>query len=365
MANATTLLSILDLARWAPSGDNTQPWRFELNSEGGVVVHGFDTRKTCVYDLDGHASQISIGAMLETLSLAATKFGLRAIATRRPFETDEHPTFDVRFVEETSGSPDPLADFIQERRVQRQSFQTQRLSESAEKVLEASVGDGYSVVWRRQLAERARLAKLLFHSAKIRLICPEAYEVHRDVIEWKCQFSNTKIPDQALGADPAALLLMRFAMASWNRVRFLNRYFAGTWVPRIQLDAIPSVRCAAHFAITASKEPKELDDYVEIGRRTQRFWLTATQLGLQIQPQITPLVFSRYARSERQFTKNPTATLRAKQVAIELEREFGTAHSHIGFMGRVGYGQPAQSRSLRRPLEDLLLADQTNPEKRQ
>jgi nitroreductase len=24
---------ILDLARWAPSGDNTQPWRFEIKGE--------------------------------------------------------------------------------------------------------------------------------------------------------------------------------------------------------------------------------------------------------------------------------------------------------------------------------------------
>ena len=59
------------------------PWRFELTGDGGVVIHGFDTRTTCVYDLDGHASQISVGAMLETLSIAATQFGLRAIAARR------------------------------------------------------------------------------------------------------------------------------------------------------------------------------------------------------------------------------------------------------------------------------------------
>ena len=27
------LVKILDLARWAPSGDNTQPWRFEIVDE--------------------------------------------------------------------------------------------------------------------------------------------------------------------------------------------------------------------------------------------------------------------------------------------------------------------------------------------
>ena len=43
------LNSILDLARWAPSGDNTQPWRFEIIDETRFVVHGFDTRSDCVY----------------------------------------------------------------------------------------------------------------------------------------------------------------------------------------------------------------------------------------------------------------------------------------------------------------------------
>ena len=33
----------------------------------------------------------------------------------------------------------------------------------------------------------------------------------------------------------------------------------------------------------------------------QRFWLTATSLGLQFQPEYTPLVFARYARERRPF----------------------------------------------------------------
>ena len=48
--------SILDHARWAPSGDNSQPWRFEVISDVHVVVHGFDTRNHCVYDRDRRAS---------------------------------------------------------------------------------------------------------------------------------------------------------------------------------------------------------------------------------------------------------------------------------------------------------------------
>ena len=69
---------ILDIARWAPSGDNSQPWRFEICSPSHVIVHAFDTRHHCVYDLQGHASQLSVGALLETIRIAASVHGLTA-----------------------------------------------------------------------------------------------------------------------------------------------------------------------------------------------------------------------------------------------------------------------------------------------
>ena len=72
MSPQDTLLHILDQARWAPSGDNTQPWRFELAAPDHVVVHASDTRADTVYDLDGHPSQISVGALLETIAIAAS-----------------------------------------------------------------------------------------------------------------------------------------------------------------------------------------------------------------------------------------------------------------------------------------------------
>ena len=68
----SAVLAILDRARWAPSGDNVQNWGFEVIDESHVVVHGFDTRDHVVYDLDGTSSQIALGALLETIAIAAS-----------------------------------------------------------------------------------------------------------------------------------------------------------------------------------------------------------------------------------------------------------------------------------------------------
>ena len=64
--------TILEIARWAPSGDNTQPWRFEILDDRRFVVHGFDTRDWCLYDIDGRPSQIALGALLENIAIAGS-----------------------------------------------------------------------------------------------------------------------------------------------------------------------------------------------------------------------------------------------------------------------------------------------------
>jgi hypothetical protein len=73
--------------------------------------------------------------------------------------------------------------------------------------------------------------------------------VHREIIEWDARYSEDRVPDQALGADPLSLRSMRWVMASWDRVQLMNRWFGGTLAPRLQLDLLPGLFCAAHFAL--------------------------------------------------------------------------------------------------------------------
>ncbi len=355
MTPESQIRRILDLARWAPSGDNTQPWRFEVVNPRHVIIHGFDTRDHCVYDLDGHPSQIAMGALIETASIAASEHGWRALATHRAESPETRPVFDLKFESAPDLTRDTLIDVIELRSVQRRPMRTRPLTAAQKTSLAQSAQGGHQIQWLESFPTRLQTALLMFQSAKIRLTSPEAYEVHRDIIEWKQQFSATKVPDQALGTDPLTTRLMQFVMARWERVEFFNRYMAGTWTPRIQLDFLPSLFCGAHFALLAPSPPKTLSDYVAGGRAMQRFWLTATQVGLQMQPEITPLIFSRYAREARPFSRTPGLDALAEKVRLDLEQLLGEeAAQRSVFMGRLGSSRQARSRSLRRPLVELL-----------
>jgi len=346
---------ILEVARWAPSPDNTQPWRFEITGQDRLIIYGFDTSSHSIYDLDGHASQIGLGTLLENITLAASGHGLHASFHRRLETPPTQHVFDVYFTPAPGITADPLIPYIPTRTVQRRALGTRSLAPAEKAALEAAVGPAYRLIWLEGFRNKLRTAMLMFHNAKLRLTMPEAYRVHKDAIEWNARFSHDRIPDQAVGLDPITTRLMQWVLQSWQRVTFFNRYLAGTWLARIEMDLLPGIACGAHFAILAHEKPLTTDDYVSAGRAVQRFWLTATQLGLQLQPETTPLIFARYLRNGIQFSQLKGIHERAQLPARRLRQLIGEKEVEFAvFMGRIGAGRAADARSLRLTPERLL-----------
>lgn len=344
---------VLDEARWAPSGDNTQPWRFETIDEMRAIIHGFDTRKNCVYDLDGRASQLAHGILLETLSIAATAFGCRSdIRHLDELENGEHQRYEVTLVPCDTVAPSPLAEFIRTRSVQRRPMTTRTIDPAVIRALEDAARP-LGVKWFFTAGERWKVARLNFSNAEVRLTIEEAYEVHRRVIEWGTRFSNDRIPEAAVGIDPLTARMMKWIMRDWNRVSFFNRWLAGTFAPRLQLDLIPGLLCGAHACLHADEALDTAGRTVEAGRAIARFWLTCSAHALQLQPEMTPLIFARYARERREFTANRVAMELARHNAGRLTDECGIDASKSAWLCRIGHGQAASSRSLRLALPEL------------
>lgn len=356
MVDREALTQILDLARWAPSGDNAQPWRFEILDDHRVVVHGHDTRDDCVYDFAGHASHIAHGALIETAGIAASRFGLGMRWSLREPVRDRAPTYELVFTADAGRGLDPLHAFIESRVVQRRAMRTTPLDNDDRRALEAAVGAKYTLSFLGGLGERLAVARLLWDNAYLRLTCPEAFEVHRAVIEWRARYSKDRIPEEAVGVDPVTARLMQWVMSTWSRVEFFNRYLLGTVAPRIQLDVIPALACGAHVLMRSRRPMSELLDYVEAGRAIQRLWLTASARGLLLQPEMTPVIFRWYARSGTKISFTPSIDAGAMRLAAQFERLVGaSADEPFAFFCRVGRSPAPRSRSLRKDLDDLML----------
>jgi hypothetical protein len=99
---------------------------------------------------------------------------------------------------------------------------------------------------------------------------------------------------------------------------------------------------------------ESIDDYLDGGRALQRFWLTATSLGLQFQPGMTPIIFSRYAAVSKNFTQNVQAIRSAGKLASSLQNIVGQGDvGRMVFMGRLGFGKVPIARSVRLSVDKL------------
>ena len=201
------------------------------------------------------------------------------------------------------------------------------------------------------------MAALNAFSAHIRLTIPEAFAVHNATIDWDATTSEDRMPGTALGAPWFFVPVMRSAMASWERVDFFNRYLAGTVMPRLFLDVASRVDLQRAFRADRAQDDAKLpSDYVAAGRATQRFWLTATRLGFQVQPLYTPLVFSPSSRGSSAIS--PTSKRRRhgrRDVAARLE---GDLRRGVGAAGGVSRAhRPDEERQGPVGPETALAAD--------
>ncbi|XPF93402.1 ThiF family adenylyltransferase [Colwellia sp. RE-S-Sl-9] len=349
----TTAEEIINLARWAPSGDNTQCWKFQLINDISFVVIANDTRDSVVYDLDGHSSHVAHGALLETIEIAASQFGF-SVDIKSDYADDTQLKFHVSLIKNATIDVSKLAPYIKTRTVQRRPMGTQPLTAAEKAQLEQEVPDGYKIKWFESKEDKLAIAKLNFCNAKTRLTMYEAYKVHKEIIDWNKQYSETKIPEQALGVDWLTARMMQWLFKSWGRVKFANTYLAGTLLPRLQLDFIPSLKSSAHFAIIAEKAPKTIEEYITVGRILQRVWLTATKLQLGFQPEQTPVIFSRYIDNEIRFTEDINVINNANKGKALFESIFEQANNTV-FLARLGRSTAPKSRSIRKPLDDLII----------
>lgn len=350
---------IIDAGLWAPSADNIQPWRIEIKDDNYFIIH---VRKyTSVTPLlaeirNGMPNMLAAGMMLENIRIAASAEGMAAAYQFQ--ETGDLLHINVSLTASNSIHKDPLFPYIPIRSVNRKKYKTTPLTLSQKEEFERSVGNELSVSWHLGLHEKLKCASLNAKASDIRLKAKEAYLEIKDMLDWNNRFSNDRIPVRTLPLSPATLCIMRWALKSWSRIDFLNTYLAGTFMPRLEMDIIPGICSAAHFTIE-SKEPlneNDMDSLLKMGAAIQRFWLTATKLGLVLQPSYAALVFGYLGSRRIEFSKEETLNKKAEKFATDFTQLYKKDINDIVFMGRIGVpAKISDSRSLRKPINELLI----------
>jgi Nitroreductase family. len=306
-------------ATLAASSHNTQPWRFRFD-EGGIVVLP-DLRRRChAVDPDDHHLFVSLGCASENIVQAAAAFGLRA-----------RPAFDVAGggirIDLTPDAPRRTALFeaIPHRQCTRADYEERPLSPVHLRVLDdAGNGEGVRML---MFSERVQREQILAYLVAANSAQMDDASFVSELKSW-IRFSY----GEALATRDGL-----FSKASGNPVvpgpigRSLFGLFFTKQAENRKYEH--QLRNSAGIAVFVS-EKNDPAHWVEAGRCYQRFALQATALQL------------RHA-----FINQP----------VEVAAVRGQFATHLGLDGRrpdlvvrFGYG-PEMPRSLRRPVEDVIL----------
>ena len=198
--------------------------------------------------------------------------------------------------------------------------------------------------WHETLWRRLRLARIgaLATSIRSRLFV-EAFAVHQRVTDWE---NPTKHPEGipartgTIGSnDPAGNALGHAELEACERA-----YTAGgTRLSAIQMDYVPILASSALFDVRL-KAPKDMPAdrrvmLLDAGHSLQRFWLTATKLGLAMQPLLAIVCMAHYGATRTRLT-DPPLIAKSERLARLFDETIGAASSEVLLLGRVGEPYP-------------------------
>lgn len=343
---------ILEAAIQAPSGDNCQPWRLVVNDQQ-LDIFNLSERDQSLYNYLQRASFVAHGAMLENLTLAASKEGYTASISL--FPDPQQPDL-VAQVDLIGGEckPESLASAIFGRCTQRGRFQSGELTnDQSSKLLSCSNGfSGSRVVLSQTPAERQRLAALVSRNDWLVFENRPLHRFFFDQIRWTqedAQRTRDGLDVGTLGLGRVDRLAFTF-LRHWPLVYSLNTVGLARMVSRKAEQVCRNAAAIGAVIVSGSKA----EDYILGGRVMQRVWLQATSLGLQFQPYAGISFLMQQVREGGGNELTDSSRKVIRQVNAEFQQSVSLGTDVVVMFFRIGHGQPPARRSLRNKLDDVL-----------
>ncbi|QDV34768.1 nitroreductase family protein [Tautonia plasticadhaerens] len=344
--------AILGAAGAAPSGDNTQPWRFLVDErEGTIGLRVDEERDPSPMNAGQRMARIAVGAALENLLRAAEALGWGAQVEDAP-----PPTLALVRLRDRGGEAGPIERALADRVTNRRPYDGRPVSEEDLALLERRARglDGVRTHWivgQDRLPAWAdligRADATMFGHPDMRLAFLR--KVHLDAGDGEGAPEGLAPSSLELThGDRLALRVMRRSPDWLLRLGGAGRVF--------RAKARQLVLGASGLLLVVAPDDDEATDLL-VGRTMQRAWLALDELGISAQPMMSLLVLDNVLRlGEAKLIES----LGRGHVSGLLEEAQALApeigEGRPAFLMRFGYAPAPSGRSGRLPVPASVVA---------
>ncbi len=354
---------LVQSAIMAPTGGNAQPWRWKYHNCNLYLFMNSEYEPKLV-DYKNTASYLGLGAATENLVLKAHELNLGVKIEKFPLGENSNMVsafrfFDIKNSDGVDGLEARVADdltaSIPDRIVNRKVTPRQVIGdEKLEKLVNAARSvPGADLRFVTNSNDIAVLSDIIGKANRIRVMDKKGHLEFMAEIKWteaEAQKTKKGIDINSLGLTAGQLAGFNM-VKDWQVVEYLNKWQGGSALERLTRKS-----ANAASAIGLVTMPSfGVNSFYEGGRAVERVWLTATKEKIAFGPlSVSTFLFGRYLHDgPESFPENVAHELG------ELRKEFRRIFSindNFGeiLMFRIFISEPADKRSLRAPVEEVL-----------
>lgn len=343
---------ILKAAVQAPSGDNVQPWRFEISDDfSRIDWYNIPELDDSYYNYQQVASYIAHGAVIENIAIASRHLGCKVEINL--FPDQQNPNFVATF--EFDSAPaieDSLYKAIFTRETNRFHYQNKLLlAGDLQKLVEAIKPiEGVSGYFIHEPKSIKKLAKILMINDRLVF---ERKDIHHFLFE-KIRWNQKEVEETRDGMPVGTLGLNRLEKIFFPLMRY---WWFVDLANYVGLSRIIGAKCWYNYqnaSLIGQIAVKRADCYgfIQGGRAMQRVWLEAARQGLGFQPIVgLPLLIYRAKEDALDGFSEAHRHLvdQAQKVLIDLLGMDKSETLVVGF--RIGCSQPLAAKTLRKTVE--------------
>ena len=354
MINKEEIYQIIKAGAQAPSGSNSQPWKFEVK-DNLIKVLALPEKDHPILNFKNRGTWIAHGALLENMEIAAKNLRIKLNYKIFPYKEIQDFTFEINLEKEEIKDEDNLNEVIYKRSSNRKKYSKENLKTEEKEFLFKEVKNYPNLILRiveneNQILE---IAKSLAWDVYLNLGNEELYKLFVNEIIWDEKEERLRggrgLYIKTMELEPQAekfmkLLKKKFFIKIFKRLGVLKSIYGDT------VKTYSS--CALYGAILVNDNDI---DFIYAGKLLENIWLKATGLNLGFHL-ITGIPFlwqglnlgnlTIFNNKEKEIINNAYA---------KLEEIFDAQNLIIALTFRIGYAKPPSARSFKIEPEIIFL----------